>query len=213
MVGPESSPSDSTGPKSPIPGGPAGVALTERLVFGGWSQQGREAMAALHMGQRRTQLSWFFVLVIVVGLMLLPYAAYGRGGPPDHAQGRPPLSPPVGPRLSPPVGPPLSPPVGPPLSPPIGPPDHAQGRPPLSPPVGPPDHVPVGPPDHVPVGPPDHARLGPPDHVPVGPPDHARLGPPRGRGPEIATVDIDDSVDTAQPPGRVRRGTKHKGRS
>jgi hypothetical protein len=55
--------------------------------------------------------------------------------------------------------------------------------------------------------------LGPPDHVPVGPPDHARLGPPRGRGPEIATVDVDDSVDTAQPPGKVRRGSKPKGRS
>jgi hypothetical protein len=90
-------------------------------------------MVFVSLGGRRVRIAWLFVIVVVVGLMLVPYAAYGRGGPPDHARGRPPLSPPVGPPLSPPVGPPLSPPVGPPLSPPVG--------PPLSPPVGPPTHA------------------------------------------------------------------------
>jgi hypothetical protein len=71
-------------------------------------------MAFVSLGGRRVRIAWLFVIVVVVGLMLVPYAAYGRGGPPDHARGRPPLSPPVGPPLSPPVGPPLSPPVGPP---------------------------------------------------------------------------------------------------
>ena len=54
--------------------------------------------------------AWILVLVVVGGLLVVPLVAYGRGGPPDHAQGRPPASPPVGPPLSPPVGPPLSPP-------------------------------------------------------------------------------------------------------
>jgi hypothetical protein len=66
----------------------------------------------------KPRLAWVLVLTVVGSLMIVPLAAYGRGGPPDHAHGRPPLSPPVGPPLSPPVGPPLSPPVGPPLSPP-----------------------------------------------------------------------------------------------
>jgi hypothetical protein len=63
-------------------------------------------MAFVSLGGRRVRIAWLFVIVVVVGLMLVPYAAYGRGGPPDHARGRPPLSPPVGPPLSPPVGPP-----------------------------------------------------------------------------------------------------------
>jgi hypothetical protein len=63
-------------------------------------------MAFVSLGGRRVRIAWLFVIVAVVGLMLVPYAAYGRGGPPDHARGRPPLSPPVGPPLSPPVGPP-----------------------------------------------------------------------------------------------------------
>jgi hypothetical protein len=65
----------------------------------------------------KPRLVWVLVLIVVGGLMIVPLAAYGRGGPP--------LSPPVGPPLSPPVGPPLSPPVGPPLSPPVGPPHDA----------------------------------------------------------------------------------------
>jgi hypothetical protein len=54
-------------------------------------------MAFVSLGGRRVRIAWLFVIVVVVGLMLVPYAAYGRGGPPDHARGRPPLSPPVGP--------------------------------------------------------------------------------------------------------------------
>ena len=60
---------------------------------------------AVDLIRRTPRLVWLSLLVAVVGLMLLPYAAYGRGGPPAHAVG-PPLSPPVGPPLSPPVGPP-----------------------------------------------------------------------------------------------------------
>ena len=96
-------------------------------------------MLNLRSSWQRKRARWLFLVVMVVALMVVPYAAHGRGGPPDHASGPPghavgpPLSPPVGPPLSPPVGPPLSPPVGPPLSPPVG--------PPLSPPVGPPDHA------------------------------------------------------------------------
>ena len=54
----------------------------------------------------KPRLLWVLVLIIVGGLMIVPLAAYGRGGPPDHAHGRPPSNPPVGPPLSPPVGPP-----------------------------------------------------------------------------------------------------------
>ena len=61
---------------------------------------------------RVTRMAWVTALAIVVGLIVLPLAAYGRNGPPDHANGQP-----AG-------GPPLSPPVGPPLSPPVGPPAH-----------------------------------------------------------------------------------------
>ena len=72
------------------------------------------AVAFVSLGGRRARAAWLFVIVVVVGMMVVPYAAYGRGGPPDHARGRSSVSPPVGPPLSPPVGPPLSPPVGPP---------------------------------------------------------------------------------------------------
>jgi hypothetical protein len=101
------------------------------------------------------RVAWVATMGMLVGVLLMPLAAFGRNskGPPNSppAHGRdsngPPISPPVGPPLSPPVGPPLSPPVGPPLSPPVG--------PPLSPPVGPPLSPPIGPPLSPPVGPPD----------------------------------------------------------
>jgi hypothetical protein len=76
---------------------------------------------------RKAEIGRLLLVAVVAAMMLVPYAAYGRGGPPSD---RPPVSTPVGPPLSPPIGPPLSPPAGPPLSPPIG--------PPLSPPIGPP---------------------------------------------------------------------------
>ena len=84
-------------------------------------------MLNLRSSWQRKRARWLFLVVMVVALMVVPYAAHGRGGPPDHASGPPGHA--VGPPLSPPVGPPLSPPVGPPLSPPVGPPDHAQGSP------------------------------------------------------------------------------------
>jgi len=95
-----------------------------------------------------TRSAWVIALAMVVGLIVLPLAAYGRNGPPDHANGQPaggptlspPVSPPAGPPPGKPVGPPVNPPVGPPLSPPVG--------PALSPPVGPPLSPPAGPPDH-----------------------------------------------------------------
>ena len=101
---------------------------------------------------RPTGFAWLIALAIVVGFLVLPFAAYGGNGPPDHATGQPDggptLSPPAGPPVSPPAGPPPGKPFGPPVSPPVG--------PPLSPPVGPALSPPVGPPLNPPAGPPDH---------------------------------------------------------